>query len=68
MNLHPVLKKWDGVWHLCAQLGSTLLVRERIVCSHALPEFVNFILCKNSFVGYTLVALRLQHKFKNVAD
>jgi len=46
----------------------TDLVREKIVCSYALPKFVNFTLCKNSFVGYTLIGLGLQDKFKNAAD
>jgi len=34
------------------------------VCSYALPKSVNFTLCKNSFVGYTLIALGLQISLK----
>jgi len=68
MNLHPVFKKWDGVWYLSAYLGSTLLVRDKIVCSLALPKSINFSSCKNSFLGYTLIVLWLQDKLENAAD
>jgi len=34
------------------------------VCSYALPKSVNFTLCKNSFVCYTLIALGLQISLK----
>jgi len=37
------------------------------VCSYAIPKSANFNLCKSSLVGYTLIALGLQDKFKIVA-
>jgi len=45
-----------------------ILVRDKIVCSLALPKSVNFILCKNSCLGYTLIVLWLQDKLENPLD
>ena len=49
-------------------MGSAILVREEILFPPPLSKSVNFILCKNSFVGYKLIALQLQVKFKNVSE
>jgi len=67
MNLQVVYKKWDGVWSWCALLGSNLLVSGKNVCCYIVPKFVNYNLSKSSLVGYILIALGLQNKFKIVA-
>jgi len=34
------------------------------VCCYIVPKFANYNLCKSSLVGYILIALGLQDKFK----
>jgi len=66
-ELTPGLEEVGWGLVLVCTVGSNLLVSGKIVCCYVVPKFANYNLCKSSLVGYILIALGLQDKFKIVA-